>query len=676
MEQSSTLQSEYDQKLAHERLVMFSEQSDIWMWETNAEHIFTYFTDNVERLTGIQMTELLGSSRLERALQDSEKKWQSHANDLLKHRPFKDFSYVLRSEDGDRRHLIITGWPFYDEAGEFLGFRGTGRDCTTQVLSSNKQIEKEENLLAEIELQRSNLETVLENLSQSVMWFDKYGIIRLNNAQTKEILGFDDDEYKDIFTLKQHLTLMAERGDFGNVDVTREVEARLARLCEEAQGEKSYRIHVKSTDRFLDVHSRSLADGSRILTHTDVTQEARKDIEISEREVMLSTVINNVDYGILLMDSELNVEMANEKFSQLWGIETEYLASGPSFQQLLEFNRYTGYYPIDGGDEQKWQEYTKERTRAIYGGEPQPIELQRGDGKTLIFSIVCLPGNRRMVTYFDVTIQKEREAQLKDMQHDLAQANEMLEHRVEQRTNELRKTQSMLVKKERQALLGDLVSSLCHELRNPLNALNTSLFLIRRNVEKDFPKLTKAFDRSERTIERCTNILTDLYEFALVEKMQTQSVKMEPLIKKALEAVKIPKAFDVLLDIEPNLPECEIDERQISEVISKVATNAAQAVADNLNPKSNPKIEIYAGDCGSFVEIMISDNGAGMDGEVFERALEPLYSTRGFGVGLGLPISEQILKRHGGDIQIESQDGQGTTVTISIPVKANVSEAA
>jgi len=671
METVQDLDCEGRLKLIEARLTTMSAQTDSWLWETDENHVFTYLTDNVSQLTGIAMSQLLGTSRLDSARDHSDPNWQQHAQDLLKHRPFKDFRYIRQSSEGEDRHIIETGWPLFDEVGVITGFRGTARDETLQVNLNARQVEKEENLLAEIESQRSHLATVLENLSQSVMWFDKYGVIRLNNAQTPKLLGFTDEEYSRVYNLKQHLTLMAERGDFGDVDVAEEVENRAERLCSEQRETLSYRIHLKSSDRYLDINLRTLTDDSHILTHTDVTTEAKKDREIKERESVLSTVINNVDQGILLMDSELTVEMANEKFAEMWGMQTDFFDSPKTFQDIMDHNRHTGFYPIDGNDDDAWENYVAERVNGVRDGDIKNIELIRGDGRTLIFSAVQMPGGQRMATYFDVTTLKQREAELELMQHDLAEANELLEERVEKRTAELRRTQDMLVKNERQALLGDLVSSLCHELRNPLNALNTSLFLIRRTVEDEYPKLTRAFDRSERTITRCTNILNDLYDYALVDELKKEAVHIAPWLLDMLDNVDIPQSCDIVLDIDNLLPVCEIDGDQLGSALGKVVANASQAITDSLNPTTDPQIQVYAGDCGDQIEIIISDNGPGMDKKTFARALEPLFSTRGFGVGLGLPIAEQIIKRHGGEIRLETMAGAGTTVTIWLPAGDN-----
>ena len=81
-------------------------------------------TENIERLTGLKINDLLGTSRLELAKENQSKNWQNHANDLIKCHPFKDFRYVRQNPDGGNRNFIITGWPLHDEKGKFTGYRG------------------------------------------------------------------------------------------------------------------------------------------------------------------------------------------------------------------------------------------------------------------------------------------------------------------------------------------------------------------------------------------------------------------------------------------------------------------------------------------------------------------------------------------------------------------------
>ena len=648
---------------ANARLEEFSQQTRNWMWETNALHQFVYFSQNIEELSDLYISDLLGTSRLELALQNNdEPHWQAHAEALIMHKPFKDFRYERKNREGETRHILVTGWPLFDSQGNFAGYRGIGRDETEEVLARRQQAEREHRLIDEVKRNRQELDIVLENMTQSIMLFDRDGNIFLNNRRTRDLLGFSDEEYDSVATIEDHLRLMARRGDFGDVDIEQEVKSRAHRLCKGSKGDKTYRIHLKSHDRYLLVTLSSLPDGNRILTHTDVTAEARKEIQLNEREQALSTVIDNIDYGVLFMDSELRAEVINSRFAEIWKMDPEFIDSRPSFTELIAYNRHTGIYPIDPADDEAWDKFVSEREKVARKGNYGPVEMARADGRYFEYSVVNLPAGRRMATYFEITERKRMELALKE-------ANEVLEERVEERTRELIETQKTVVEQSRKALLGELVASLCHELRNPLNALNASMFVIRRKVIDEYPALDKTFDRSQRTIERCTTILNDLYDFALTGNLVMESISLKEWFENFLASISKPDNVQLHLETEPSLPVCMADAGQLARAVNKIIGNAVLAAGEHAGKTGQGQVSISLANSGGRLEIIIRDNGAGMSEDVCSKAFEPLFSTRGFGVGLGLPIARQIMERHGGGIELVSLEGEGTTVTLWLPLR-------
>ena len=646
-----------------QRLEDFSLQTRHWFWETDACHIFIYFSESLEQLTDLKIKDLVGTSRLDIALSKDTPAWREHASALINHQPFTDFRYARENKSGDLRHLVVSGWPITDENGKFAGYRGTGRDETDEVMAQRKQAERESHLVDEVKRHRKDLNAVLENMTQSIMLFDSDGNIFLNNARTAYLLGFTQEEYKPVANIRDHLRLMARRGDFGDVDIEAEVEKRAHRLCKGQKSDTSYRIHLASLNRYLLVTLTPLADGSRILTHTDVTSEAVKERELNEREEVLSTLINNIDYGVLFMDKDLRAEVINDRFAEIWNMDQSVIAGNPSFAELMATNRYTGIYSVDGNDEEAWNAYVAEREKAARKGNIRSAELALGDGRYFDYSVVNLPGGRRMATYFDITERKQMEV--------------ALEERVEQRTKDLVEAQRSLVEQSRKALLGDLVASLCHELRNPLNALNASLFVIHRKVADDYPNLEKTFDRSSRTIERCTSILNDLYDFALTHQFNAVEMDLDEWLHGFLHGFDMPAEINLTIKASSQVPACLADADHLSKAFGKILRNAVLAVTANRADGDEPQIEIRLEDAGGRIELSVRDNGPGMSDEVRAKAFEPLYSTRGFGVGLGLPIARQVMKRHGGGIELNTLEGEGTTVTLWLPYsRSGLSKAA
>ncbi len=640
------------------RLQVATSQSDVWFWETDTTHRFVYFSDNLTQLSGMTKQDLIGTSRLDIAINSNEDHFKQHIRDITNHRPFSEFRYARENHDGKLRNLVVTGEPFFDADGKFAGYHGTAYDETDILNEQTAQRNREQYLVSEVKKQRNDLNTVLENLSQSLMWYDRDGIILLNNRKTIELLGFDKKQYAKVFTLKDHLQMMATRGDFGVVDIDLEVSKRLERLLNQ-QTATSYPVYIPSVGRHLLVTVNRLDDGSHILTHTDITDEKHARIQSSERQVLLDALLDTIDYGIMVLNKDAKVELVNKAFCNLMSINPKFFDAKPTMKMVFERmyeNKCTGYL---GGDERGWIEYRDSVMKHIMEGDDPAAERVRQDGKTILHSCIALPDGKRLLTYFDVT-------KMKDMEKALLMANEELEDRIAERTQDLRNAQASLVKRERQALLGDLVSSLCHELRNPLNALKTSLFVVRKKIKGDYPNLEKTFERSERTIDRCSNILTDLYDFALTPDLNRVPIRLDRWVRQQADMVEVPENVEVTFKIDDNMPEVFADEVQLSRSFQKILKNAVYAVCE-VEHERQPEIIIEVLNVADRMEIMIVDNGIGMREDVNERAFEPLFSTRGFGVGLGLPIALQTLKRHGGGVDLISNEGVGTMVTLWLP---------
>ena len=280
-----------------------------------------------------------------------------------------------------------------------------------------------------------------------------------------------------------------------------------------------------------------------------------------------------------------------------------------------------------------------------------------------------LPEGGFVISHIDVTRQIRAEKELERTLHLLEQANHLLEEKVEERTRELKALQGSLLKAERDAAMSELIAKLSHELRNPLNALNTSLFVIRSKVGDD-DRLTKAFDRSQRTIQRCTHILDDLYDFAMTRELKLQPLNIARWVDSNCAQLRLPD--DISFKWQNNLPEMnvEVDRKSAEKAMFKLLRNAIQALKDEDAAKGSKQLKLNCYQQDDKLIFEVSDNGPGMTADIRDKALEPLFSTKGFGVGLGLPIAQQVFERHGGGLEIDSQAGKGTTIKAWFPARA------
>lgn len=248
--------------------------------------------------------------------------------------------------------------------------------------------------------------------------------------------------------------------------------------------------------------------------------------------------------------------------------------------------------------------------------------------------------------------------------------NRTLETRVEQRTEELRQVQADLLRKERLATLGELTGTMAHELRNPLGSVVSSFAVIKHRLGSDAPELDRSIGRAERNIGRCTGIIDDLLDYAQIKSAHRQPTSLDELVREIAAEYQAPHG--VTLEERLSLGDrlVAVDREQIRRVIINFLDNACHAIADRTEAQPDApagKIVIEtAADDGS-VSISVADNGLGIAAEHRDKVFEPLFSTKPFGVGLGLPGALNIVSEHGGKLDVDSTPGEGTLFTIRFP---------
>lgn len=241
---------------------------------------------------------------------------------------------------------------------------------------------------------------------------------------------------------------------------------------------------------------------------------------------------------------------------------------------------------------------------------------------------------------------------------------EQLEELVRGRTAELEAAQRALVEQERLATLGKVTASVSHELRNPLGTLRSTLFMIGRKIQHLDLGLEEALARGERSIQRCDRIIEEFLDFTRTVAMEREVVAMDRWLKDVLQEMQLPSELHCDFQLDSGV-ELEVDPERLRRAVVNVVNNAVQAMTERdggfnrLRVKSRVRGERY--------EIVINDNGPGMSQESLARIFEPLYSTKGFGVGLGVPIVKGIMDKHQGGVEYHSAPGQGTTVVLWIP---------
>lgn len=254
----------------------------------------------------------------------------------------------------------------------------------------------------------------------------------------------------------------------------------------------------------------------------------------------------------------------------------------------------------------------------------------------------------------------------KQAEDELIEYRDKLEALVEDRTLELKEAQSELLQNERLATLGRLTATVSHELRNPLGTIRTAVFSIADGLERDdHQNIERALELAERNIIRCVNIIEDLLTYTRIKKLNPTVTAVDDWLQMIVKELDPPQEIQLELDLSSGV-KAQIDQDRLRQVLINLINNAVHALMDENSHGKLLKISTHLLD--EKYEIRICDNGIGMTEETRGKIFEPLYSTKGFGVGLGMAIVKNIVKRHHGEIIIESKESEGTTVTLCLPI--------
>ncbi|RPJ56333.1 MAG: HAMP domain-containing protein [Acidobacteria bacterium] len=255
----------------------------------------------------------------------------------------------------------------------------------------------------------------------------------------------------------------------------------------------------------------------------------------------------------------------------------------------------------------------------------------------------------------------------------LIQSAETLERKVEERTAELKEMQENLIQTEKLAALGKLAAGVAHEINNPLTGILTNSSLMLEDCTEDDPLRPDLQVIVDETL-RCRKIVKGLLDFARQTPPRKQLITVNQVVDDILSLLRNQVGFreiNVETRFDPTPCSVMADQDQIRQVILNIVLNAAEAMAGEGEMTISSSIEQQ----NRVIRIAIHDNGPGIPDEVKSRIFEPFFTTKSNGTGLGLSIAYGIVERHGGAISIASTKGQGTTVSVDLPLHSVLSHA-
>jgi signal transduction histidine kinase len=256
------------------------------------------------------------------------------------------------------------------------------------------------------------------------------------------------------------------------------------------------------------------------------------------------------------------------------------------------------------------------------------------------------------------------------MAESIRASHDTLEHRIGTRTAELsvalerlRATQDELVRKERLATLGQLSSSIAHELRNPLGVMTNALYYLDSVLADAPPKVRDHIGKLRNQVRLSESIITGLLDFTRTSVAQPKVVPLPQLIEEQLARVEAPRDVHVVRDLQAGLPDLLVDPVQVGQVLFNLLANAVQAMEN-----SGGTLTLRARRRDDRVLIDVSDTGPGIPPDQLEKIFEPLFTTKARGIGLGLSVSRTLATANGGTLTASNQPGGGAVLTLDLPV--------
>ena len=296
---------------------------------------------------------------------------------------------------------------------------------------------------------------------------------------------------------------------------------------------------------------------------------------------------------------------------------------------------------------------------------------------------------------FGIEEWKQKNIELEKIVEERTQQLTIQKEELEKALHELHSTQSQLIQSEKMASLGELTAGIAHEIQNPLNFVNnfsevSNELIFEMNVEIEKGDIEEAKAIAKDVQQNLEKILhhgrrADAIVKGMLQHSRSSSGKEEPTDINALadEYLRLAyhglrakdKSFNAIMktDFDEGIGKINIIPQDIGRVILNLITNAFYAVDEKKKSgigNYEATVNISTKKINDNIEISVSDNGNGIPSSIKDKIFQPFFTTKptGQGTGLGLSLAYDIVKAHGGELKVETKEGEGTTIIIQIAI--------
>ena len=497
-----------------------------------------------------------------------------------------------------------------------------------------------------LQSQRQWVESVMKSVADPIVLTNLDNEILLQNRRAEEFFSGEDSAGEGkrralkmndlLFSAYLSSAAVSSSGiiqrDITLVDPIEGSDIHFEVISTPAMNERGERIGIVSI--FRDVTDlreayEELARNMGLLQQAE--SEARR-----ERD-RLDLILENVGHPVAVCDANGNFTLFNARAEVL-------------FQQAINTER-RGAVAAVRANAVKLTSFISGLASDFERGRQAEIELiDPSSGETLPMEITAV----------EVADGKGEVTAVVSILHDLSEIRELERRRVEQQ----------LFESEKLAAIGRLAASIAHEVNNPLEAIKNSLYLLQTSKEE--VANSRFLDVARKETERVSHIIRQMLGFAR-RSGEAEWINVNHLLEETMVLVeKKLKQSGVLIEreLDEKLPQVRARADQLRQVFLNLVLNAQQAIDGR--GKITIKTSTYTESLQPSIAVEISDTGHGITEEELQRIFEPFFSTRKKGTGLGLWVTQDIVRQHGGRIEVTSLESRGTTFKIILLVNSPI----
>jgi signal transduction histidine kinase len=259
------------------------------------------------------------------------------------------------------------------------------------------------------------------------------------------------------------------------------------------------------------------------------------------------------------------------------------------------------------------------------------------------------------------------------MSDSVRQSRQILESEIDARTTDLRRAVSQLsdaqhelLRQERLAAVGQVASSIGHELRTPLSVMSNCVQMLEMSLKDPSPQVRASLERMQAQLRLSERIISDLLDSVRSRTPNCIDVRVDRLVADQLQHVRIPPNVRVVRDIPAELPPLYVDQDQVGQILVNLLTNAVQAMEDR-----DGVLTVRARVTDGRMRVEVQDTGPGVSPENSEVIFEPLFTTKPQGIGLGLVISRSLARVNGGELAVANHTEGGAVFLLDLPVRSS-----